>query len=258
MSTARTLKPVGVKLDLIRLDGDTQPRTEIDHALVAEYVEFYDSIDFPPIDVFFDGKSYWLVDGFHRWFAARNAGETTITCIVHKGTLEDARWFSYAANQTHGLRRSNADKGKAVRSALRHPNGANLSDGQIAEHIGVSDRMVAKYRAELTPKFSESEVRVGRDGRTINTAKIGRAKLSKPPDDSAPADPPPQELRDGLQAEAEPQAEPVFDIGLNTSVVQSRIRGMFAKWPERYRRLIPGILIELSEEDNGTWSEASA
>lgn len=66
------------------------------------------------------------------------------------------------------------------------------------------------------------------------------------------------ELSDSLQAEAKPQADSLFDIGLRTAAAQGRIRGMFKDWPERYRRLIPGIMIELSEEDNGTWSEASA
>ena len=63
-----------------------------------------------------------------------------------------------------------------LRGAQRHPNGAKMSDGQIAEHVGVSVAMVGKYRAELTPtiKDLESTTRTGRDGRKINTANIGR------------------------------------------------------------------------------------
>ena len=42
--------------------------------------------------------------------------------------------------------------------ALKHPNGAELSDNQIAEHCGVSDRMVAGIRKKIKPttKLSES------------------------------------------------------------------------------------------------------
>ena len=40
--------------------------------------------------------------------------------------------------------------------------------------MGVSDRMVAKYRDELTPKDSESDSRTGADGRTIDTSNIGK------------------------------------------------------------------------------------
>jgi len=69
------------------------------------------------------------------------------------------------------------NKALAVLQALRHPKGAKMSDRQIAEHVGVSDRMVNKYRSDLasTAKLSQSEERTGRDGRTINTANIGKA-----------------------------------------------------------------------------------
>ena len=48
----------------------------------------------------------------------------------------------------------------------------NLSNRQIAEHVGVSDFTVRKYRNELeaTARISQSEKRTGRDGLKINTA----------------------------------------------------------------------------------------
>jgi len=36
---------------------------------------------------------------------------------VIRGTQQDAQWFSFAANQTNGLRRSNEDKQRAVKAA---------------------------------------------------------------------------------------------------------------------------------------------
>jgi hypothetical protein len=57
---------------------------------------------------------------------------------------------------------------------LKHPAGAKKSDRQFAEHVGVSDRMVNKYRDQFTAKDSQSDQRTGKDGRTINTANIGR------------------------------------------------------------------------------------
>jgi hypothetical protein len=55
-----------INLDVIRIDGETQPREELDQEMVAEYAEFMrDGIKFPPVRVFFDGSNYWLVDGFH-------------------------------------------------------------------------------------------------------------------------------------------------------------------------------------------------
>ncbi len=161
-------------LEKLRLDGETQPRTEIDQSVVNEYARLYEAgVKLEPVDAFFDGTIHWLADGFHRWHAARKAGLDKIKCNVHQGTQEDAQWFSVAANKAHGLQRSNADKVKAVKTALKHPKGTKMSDGQLAEYVGVSDRMIAKYRAELTPKVSESNTREGRDGRTIDTTNIG-------------------------------------------------------------------------------------
>jgi len=58
-----------------------------------------------------------------------------------------------------------------------------MSDRQIAEHVGVSDRTVNRCRAEMestatmsqSPNLNGVVARTGRDGRTINTANIGRA-----------------------------------------------------------------------------------
>lgn len=166
-----------VKLTDIRLDGGTQPRTDVDHDVIDTYAEAYRSgAKFPPAVVFFDGKEYWLADGFHRWWASRKADRKAMLCDIHNGTQQDAQWYSYSANRTHGLNRSNQDKQRAVRAALLHPNGAQLSDSQIAEHVGVAVNTVCKYRAEMesTLQIAKSPDRTGRDGRTINTANIGR------------------------------------------------------------------------------------
>jgi hypothetical protein len=170
-----------VPLDLLQLEGSTQPREEINQAVVQEYQDLYErNTSMPPLTVFYDDADYWLVDGFHRFHAARQAGKKSIQCVIRQGFLEQARWFSYGVNKDHGLHRTNGDKAKAVHAALAHPKGAAMSDGAIAEHVGVSDRMVAKYRAELTPQFSESK-RIGRDGRTIRITGIGKAKPKAPP-----------------------------------------------------------------------------
>jgi hypothetical protein len=167
-----------IPLSTIRIDGDTQPREAIDEDTVKDFRKCLDRGDeFPPVDVFQDGAAIWLADGFHRWHAADRAEHEKMECTVHKGTKADAQWFAAGVNQTHGLRRSNADKAKAVRMALGHPNAAGKSDGQIAEHVGVNDKTVAKYRAELTPEIPESTKRKGRDGRTTDTSKIGRKRV---------------------------------------------------------------------------------
>ena len=75
------------------------------------------------------------------------------------------------------MRRSNAGKQKAAKAALLHPKGAGLSDRQIAEHVGVDHKTVAKCRAELeaTGELPQSTIRTGLDGRTTDTSNIGGA-----------------------------------------------------------------------------------
>jgi len=170
-----------LRLDQIRLDGNTQPRVELDQFLIDEYEENYlADVAMPPLQVMFDGTSYWLWDGFHRRWGAERAGLDKIKCVVTKGTQKDAQWASYAANVTHGLRRSTADKAKAVKAALKHPKGVKMSDVRIAEHVGVSDKTVAKYRAELEERSEIPNVgtRTDTKGRAQPAKKTGRHKRS--------------------------------------------------------------------------------
>ena len=173
-----------LKPEDIRLDGDTQPRAHLNRSMIEEYSESIQRGDsMPPLDVFHDGESFWLADGFHRYYAMAGLdSDRPIKCNVHKGSLDDARWFSYGANRAHGIRRSNDDKAKAVKAALLHANGAEMSDRQIAEHVGVNNSTVSKYRHELesTVEIQQSDTRTGRDGRKINTANIGK----RPPKDA--------------------------------------------------------------------------
>ena len=174
-------------LDAIRLDGGTQPRASIDPETVREYAERMRAGDhFPPVQVYFDGTDHWLSDGFHRVKAAREAGLAAIQADVWEGTRDDAFWMSLGANKAHGLPRTNADKARVVKAALQARPG--MSDSQIAEHCGVSDKTVAKHRADLeaTSEIPKSTRRTGKDGRTTETASIGKSAPPKP----APAEPP--------------------------------------------------------------------
>lgn len=164
-------------LERLRIDGGTQPRTSINMLVVAEYAEDLERGDtFPPVLAVFDGKDYWLYDGFHRYHGHQQAKRTTIKVEVIKGTVEDARWLALAANKAHGQRRTNEDKRRAVEQALKMR--PKESDYAVAEHVGVSAEMVRQYRQRLPTVGSEPE-RTGRDGRTINVSNIG--KRPEPP-----------------------------------------------------------------------------
>lgn len=135
-----------VPLAAVKLDGGTQMRVSIDEAVVADYAERYraEPAAMPPIEVMFDGTDYWLVDGFHRWHAMRKAGMMNVPALVRQGTATEAAWASCAANKTHGLRRTHADKRKAVMTALALKPDA--TDRAISEHVGVGHELVKAVR----------------------------------------------------------------------------------------------------------------
>jgi len=172
------MRPRQIKLEEIRIDGGTQPRVRIDQNAVTDYAEAMSGGEaFPAVDLVHDGATYWLVDGFHRYHAARRAGKVSISAFVKAGQQADAVWASLAVNKTHGLRRTNADKAKAVTTALQHPNSEGLSNRLMAEHCGVSEGFIRKLRCSATAHCAQSiSVRTGRDGRTIDTSNIGKTK----------------------------------------------------------------------------------
>lgn len=187
-------------LDKITIDGGTQSRVGLNQDVVDDYsVVIRDGTDFPPVTVFFDGKKYWLADGFHRLAAYRKAGAMELPAAVHQGTRRDAILFSVGANAAHGLRRTNDDKRRAVTTLLNDKEWSAWSDREIAKRCDVSDRFVNSLRCD-TANGSQSErtythPKTGKPT-TMDTAKIGKA----PPraDDQAEHDRQRQETVDAL------------------------------------------------------------
>jgi hypothetical protein len=173
---------VQLELKKIRCDGGTQTRARIYDSVVEEYAhEMGEGDKFPPLVVFHDGKEYWLADGFHRYRAALSLNLDRIECEIRPGTLTDAQWYSFSANKSNGMRRTNDDKERALKAALRHSPGR--SDREIARHIGVSHTMVAKYReemqasGELKPPVGEDAS--GKDCQIDNTAEAPAPKPTR-------------------------------------------------------------------------------
>ena len=129
-----------LRLDLIRLDGGTQPRAYIDQGLIDQYrnalVE--QEAEFPPVVVFFDGVDRWLADGFHRWHGHKKAEREEIAADVRQGTKRDAVLYSLSANIAHGKRREGQDGVRAIKRMLEDPEWRDWSDRAIARHCGMS------------------------------------------------------------------------------------------------------------------------
>lgn len=162
--------------DIVTSAG-TQMRTWLNTMAVEDYAELMrHDVEFDPVELYRveDGRLI-LTNGFHRVAAAKKAGRDQISATITNGTLQQAIWVAVAANKTNGVRRNPEDIRKAIEAALTHPNGAAMSDRQIAEYVGCSHPTVGSVRAKLvaTGKLSSGAERTGRDGRTINTEKIG-------------------------------------------------------------------------------------
>ncbi|MEO6005875.1 MAG: ParB/Srx family N-terminal domain-containing protein [Opitutus sp.] len=153
-------------LDSINMYGGTQARVTTSDEAIASYAEeMAQGTQFPPIVVFYDGTTYWLADGFHRFLAAKRNESIAISADVQPGGRLDALRHALGANATNGVYRSSADKRNAVEVALEEwPDRANPV---IAEMCKVSVDLVRRTRTQLTEsgKLTPSEKVTGRDGK---------------------------------------------------------------------------------------------
>ena len=247
-SKHRHVKCISLALDSVQVDAGTQARAGLDEGAVAEYAEAIGrGVEFPPVVVFRDGSAHFLADGFHRLAAFRQAGRESIEAEVRDGTREDARWYAIGANAAHGLRRSNADKAKAVHMALWARPG--LSDRAIAEHVGVSPSTVEKYRSGLENEglVSNLDSRTGKDGRQRPAHPVDVDPASVPLGDDESPEPEPEAEPEGVDEadggggddEAEVDALPVDPYG---EVLEPAVAEAFARKGE-----LTGLMHNLSQ-----------
>lgn len=253
-----------LELDQIRIDGGTQSRVELNQETVAEYARaFTDGAEFPPVVVFFDGASYWLADGFHRYFGARDAGESAIAVQVINGTQRDAVLYSWGANDKHGLPRSNADKRNIVTAILRDEQGRQWSDRDIAKRFGFSNTFVGNIRRSLSTVDSEKPAErtyTTKHGTTavMNTANIGvqqhrEAAKARHEADIARgghgSEPPPAPAEVETEIEAPPEYTELDAAHDQISELQAElVVARMGDIPEEEKQQAAGLIAELHAE----------
>lgn len=190
----------------ITRDPRTQMREkELDPAVVNDYALAMENGDeFPEITVFSeDGRSpnYILADGWYRTAAAEKllGADGNIRADIRKGGMRKAILFAAGANHPHGVRRTNADKRKAVETLLKDEEWTVWSDGVIAKHVKVSQPFVSSMRRGLEKLVEEAPgstqkvlsaapaKRKGADGRMRSTSTTRAPKT--------PADPKPEPVK---------------------------------------------------------------
>jgi len=145
--------PCVEKVPLSKIQRDPACRSRAGQPNPVVVGEFADAIrngtDFPPVDLFFDddGK-YWPGDGHYRIAATELAGRGDILARVRPGGKREAILFGCGANATHGLRRTNRDKRKAVLTLLADPIWSNWSNREVARRCGVVEAYVRKLKGE--------------------------------------------------------------------------------------------------------------
>ncbi len=170
----------------IRIEADIQSRAGMSPPYIHEFSDaILRGATFPPIDVFWDGNTYWLADGFHRIEAHRKAGVLDIRCTIHYGTRSDAIIHSAGANQKFSIPRSGADKRRAVFMLCADPDWFNRTAEIIGRHVGVGPMYAKKYRREFCLERGIDEPQrvldeLGRE-RPAKTCKAYTGPLKRPP-----------------------------------------------------------------------------
>lgn len=213
-----------MNLQAIRIDGGTQQRAVIDQETVEQYAELVkEGVEFPPVTVFFDGAETWLADGFHRWHAHKAAGKASISTHMIPGSQRDAILHSLGANATHGLRRSQADKRKAVMTMLEDFEWSDWSDREIARKCNVSVQLVQAVKHEQ------------KGGERVSATKMNNKSKPKP------------EPVEEVKMEEEPQDEAIKELIEENVRLSDRVAVAAMQGTEEEKKMAEETITDLRE-----------
>jgi hypothetical protein len=143
-------KTTRIRISDIQVTPALQSRANLDGETAEEYGRLIaEGVKLPPIECIATDGGIVAVDGFHRIEGAKQVGHDSIEAIVTQGTWADAVWAAAGANRTHGLKRSVADKRRAVAMLLGDMTFAVMSDRELAKQVGVTHPFVASMRKRL-------------------------------------------------------------------------------------------------------------
>jgi hypothetical protein len=171
-ATGVDARPEPTRLPLTEIvHGEPLRSHGLDQAHIRALSEVTDQL--PPILVM-PGTNV-IVDGHHRFEAAKLAGATSIACLFFEGDAHSGLLESIRCNTSHGLPLSLKDREQAATLVLgRYPH---WSDRRNARQCAHSPTTVARLRAALdregegTTVQSTVQKRVGIDGRARPTAR---------------------------------------------------------------------------------------
>lgn len=175
-----------LELNKIRLDGDTQPREKILNDWVNHLKErLLDGKVLNPVTVFFDGKHYWLADGFHRYHAHNNAGFKDINVDLVTASKRKAWLFSLGANSDHGMPPTPKEIRNNVRRALEDIELSTKTSRELADICNCSHMTVVRVKKEMELEKSAQPEKPAKPDQVIKPG------ASAPPPPPPPPTPPP-------------------------------------------------------------------
>jgi|GEM_PF-3394729 len=134
-----------------------------DKATVDDYVAKLEAgVTFPPLDVFVvetyeGGADFILTDGYHRYYAMKEAGfETTAVRCFRGRTIEEAEMYASFANVKNGKSATSEDITRAIGRLLclegaqeKFVVKAKLDITSIAAWVGVTEKAARNHTVDL-------------------------------------------------------------------------------------------------------------
>jgi len=173
--------PISLPLAQITADVRNQPRTDgLDRTYIEQLATVFELL--PAVSVIaLSNGSYFLVDGFHRFEAAKSVGVADIWATVIE-TPDDGDFVSLAfqLNAKHGRPLSIADRRAHAEHQLLKD--ATQADRSIARRVGLAAATVTQIRQALEQRaeIAPTEERIGSDGRRYHVQPEQRS--GEPPD----------------------------------------------------------------------------
>lgn len=190
----------------------------------------------PPIVV--HRETLRVIDGAHRVQAAMLCGAATVRARLFDGDDDAAFVLAVQSNVAHGLPLSLAERTAAATRILR--GYSYWSDRRIGAVAGLSPKTVAAIRQRSSAEISQSNIRVGRDG---------RVRAVRPRPETRTAGPTGPELADSGAPDSTRAAAPEADRVPSPRPPQSAGAD---REPERTRLSVPG---ELSQDPSLRFSD---
>jgi hypothetical protein len=170
---------IGVHIS--EIDPGLKPASQMREAMSAEAIEEYGKrlAAMPPVKLMFDPKAgmHWVIDGAHTITAAVACKQADIAATIETGSYEDAWRKASHENETHGVRRTTADRhASLVRAREQWPGKSSrwYADMCNVAHVTVQ-RVLGDMHSQVEQCSTSGKVE-GKDGKQYPATKDGKDK----------------------------------------------------------------------------------